>query len=136
MLSCAVSGILFANGVGFFSKPVADPTIVVNQYYSAVEKQDYSTAYSYLAPNRITTNGQAVTQESYTSAAQALDTTKGNVTNYSIGNISYNFDINDHNTETASVTVTVTRANGSSYDVHLKLQQVNVSWIIISSDNI
>ena len=129
VLSCAVCGILFVAGVGFFAKTVAAPALVANQYYSAVEKQDYSTAYSYLNTNLIAQNNQPLTQELYTTAARTLDTAKGTVSNYSVGNISVN-------NNTASVTVSVTRGSTPAYDVQLQLQQVNGTWKITRFDNI
>src|SRR6266702_5372250 len=39
VLSCAVCGILFATGVGFFARTVGAPVTVVDQYYKAIEKQ-------------------------------------------------------------------------------------------------
>src|SRR6266516_425830 len=51
VLSCAVCGVLFVTGVGFFAKTVVGPAITANQYYSAVEKQDYNTAFSYISTN-------------------------------------------------------------------------------------
>ena len=122
-------GILFANGVGFFAKTVAGPAITVDQYYSAVKNQNYNTAYSYISTNMTASNGQALTQELYTTAAQALDTVKGKVTNYSVGSVSTSNNI-------ANVTVSVTRGSASPYDVHLQLQQVNGTWKITSYDNI
>src|SRR6266480_1721205 len=86
VLSCAVCGILFATGAAFFAKTIAEPAIVVNDYYNAVEKQDYSTAYMYIGTNLTASNGQALTQELYTTAAKALDTVKGPVTKYTFGN--------------------------------------------------
>ena len=129
VLSCAVCGILFATGAAFFAKTVVGPAIVVNDYYNAVEKQDYSKAYSYISTNLIAQNNQTLTQELYTTAAKGLDTLKGNVSNYSVGSVSVN-------NNTASVTVSVTRGSASPYDVHLQLQQVNGSWKITSYDNI
>ncbi len=129
VLSCGVCGILFATGVGFFAKTVAGPAITVNQYYSAVEKQDYNTAFSYISTNLTASNGQTLTHELYTTAAQALDTVKGKVTNFSVGSISTSNNV-------ASVTVSVTRGSASPYDVHLQLQQINGSWKITSYDNI
>src|SRR5436190_9928951 len=129
VLSCAVCGILFATGVGFFAKSVALPAITVNQYYSAVEKQDYNTAFSYISTNLTASNGQNLTQELYTTAAQALDSVKGKVTNFSVGNVSTNNNV-------ASVTVSVTRGSAAPYNVHLQLQQINGTWKITSYDNI
>ncbi len=129
VLSCAVCGILFATGAAFFAKTVAGPALVANQYYSAVEKQDYNAAYSYIGTNLTAQNGQALTQELYTTAAQALDTVKGKVSNFTVGNISLN-------SNTSNLTVSVTRGSNPPYDVHLQLQQINGSWKIISYDNI
>jgi len=129
VLSCAACGIFFVAGIGFFAKSVAVPAITVNEYYSAVEKQDYPTAFSYISANLTASNGQNLTQDLYTTAAQALDTVKGKVTNFSVGNVSTTNNV-------ASVTVSVTRANAAPYNVHLQLQQVNGSWKITSYDNI
>ena len=129
VLGCAVCGILFANGVGFFAKTVAGPAITVDQYYTAVKNQDYNAAYSYISPNTTTSTGKTLTQQLYTVAAQGLDTLKGKVTNFSVGSVSTSNNV-------ASVTVSVTRGSDSPYDVHLQLQQVNGSWKIISYDNI
>jgi ABC-type transporter MlaC component len=129
VLSCAVCGIFFVAGIGFFAKTVAGPAITVNQYYSAVEKQDYNTAFSYISTNLTASNGQTLTQQIYTVAAQGLDTVKGKVTNYSDGSISTSNNV-------ASVTVSVTRGSAAPYDVHLQLQQVNGAWKITSYDNI
>ena len=79
----------------------------MSQYYSAVEKQDYNTAYSYISTDLTAANGKALTQQIYTEAAQGLDLLKGKVTNFSVGNISTN-------NNTATVTVSVTRGGGSS----------------------
>jgi hypothetical protein len=129
VLSCAVCGILFVTGAAFFAKTVAGPAIVVNQYYSAVEKQDYNTAFSYMEPGTTTFRGQPITQQVYTLAAQGLDTLPGKVSNYSVGNISLN-------NNSAVVTVSVTRGSTPAYDVQVQLQQVNGSWKIVSFDNI
>lgn len=130
VLSCAVCGISFAAGIGFFAKTVAAPAITVNQYYSAVEKQDYNTAYSYISTNLTASNGQALTQELYTTAARALDGVKGKVTNFTV---QPNISVTNN---TASITVSVTRENTPAYDVHLQLEQVNGTWKITSYDNI
>ena len=129
VLGCGACGILSVAGIGFFAKSVAGPAITVNQYYSAVEKQDYNTAFSYISTNLTASNGQTLTQDLYTTAAQALDTVKGKVTNFSVGSVSTS-------NNTATVTVSVTRANAAPYDVQLQLQQVNGSWKITSYNNI
>jgi hypothetical protein len=131
-LGCATCGILFARGIGplvGIVGSIAGPANTVNQYYNAVERQDYNTAFSYIDQNLTASNGQPLTQQVYTLAAQGLDTLKGKVTNFTVKNITTN------NT-TTNVIVTVTRANAPAYDVHLELQQVNGTWKITSYDNI
>ena len=107
-------------------------TDVANKYYTAIQNQDYATAYSYLDASNITFNNQNLTQGLYTQAAQAVDAQKGKVTSYSITstNVSSSNGVN-----TATFTISVTR-NGSPYDVHLKLQQEGSNWKIVSIDNI
>jgi hypothetical protein len=122
LLGCAICGIASVAGIGFFAKSVAAPALTATQYYNAVQKQDYTTAFSF-------TNLNSLTQDAYTKAAQLLDTAKGPVTSYSIGNVAVN-------NNTASVIVSVTRGSNTPYIVHLQLQQVNGSWKITSFDNI
>jgi len=129
VLSCALCGIFFALGIGFFAKTVAAPTSLVDQYYTSIKNQNYDTAYSYLGPNLTASNGQPLTQNLYTTAAQALDTEQGQVSSFSIPNISVNND-------TASITVSVKRANAPAYDVHLQLRREGGNWKITSYDNI
>jgi NTF2-like N-terminal transpeptidase domain len=129
VLSCGACGILSLAGIGFFAKSLVGPAVTANQYYSAVEKQDYNTAYSYISTNLTATNGQTLTQQIYTAAAQGLDTVRGKVTNFSVGNVSTSNNV-------ANVTVSVTRGSAAPYDVHLQLQQVNGSWKITAYDNI
>ena len=132
MLVCGGCGILFASGVGIFGGivgSIAGPAYTVNQYYNAIEKQDYATAYSYIGTNLTTTNGKTLTKDLYTAAAQAFDLAKGKVSSFSVGNISSSNNV-------TSVTVSVTRANAAPYDVHLQFQQVSGSWKITSYDNI
>ena len=96
-------------------------------YYTAIEAQDYTTAYSYMDSGLVTTSGQALTQDLYTQAAQGRDTRLGKVTSYTIS-----VDPNDPN----SITVSVTRGQGSTYTVHLKFRQAGDGWKITSYDEI
>ena len=129
VLGCGVCGIFSIAGIGFFAKTIAGPAIAVDQYYTAVKNQDYNTAFSYISTNLTASNGQTLTQELYTTAAQALDTVKGKVTNFSVGPPSINNNV-------ATVTVSVTRGGTAPYNVQLQLQQVNGAWKITSYDNI
>jgi NTF2-like N-terminal transpeptidase domain len=127
VLAClGVAGALY---IGVTHNPATD---VANKYYTAIQSQDYATAYSYLDASSITFNNQNLTQSLYTQAAQAVDAQKGKVTSYSITSSNIN---TSNGVNTATFTVSVTR-NGSPYDVHLKLQQEGSNWKIVSIDNI
>ncbi len=129
MLGCAACGIAGYYGFNFAAQAVG-PQITVQQYYQAVQQQDYATAYSYLANDAtVNVNNQSVpvTQEtSYESAAKALDISLGPVTS---------FKPTTNGSDTSHVTVTVTR-NGKSYDVHMVLVKVGNNWKIQSADGI
>ncbi|HLH60114.1 MAG TPA: hypothetical protein VKV20_00415 [Ktedonobacteraceae bacterium] len=101
--------------------------VTAQAYYAAIQAQDYTTAYSYLASGLVTSSGQTLTQDLYTQAATSRDTSLGQVTNFSIA-----ADPNDPN----SITVTVTRAQGSTYTVHLKFTFTSDGWKITSYDEI
>ncbi len=107
-------------------------TNAVNQYYMAVEQQDYATAYTYLDTSGIALNGQSLTQALYIQANQAIDIARGKVSSYAITSTSTN---SNNGVNTAAITVNVTR-NGQSYDVHLQLKQESNGWKIVRTDNI
>ncbi|SRR6266568_2747939 len=101
---------------------------VAGNYYSAIQQQDYTKAYSYLDTSVVTVQGQPATQQGFTLLAQTLDQTKGKVSSFTITGSKVTGG-------TAMVTVKVTR-NGQSYDVHLTLKQEGSDWKITSFDNI
>ncbi len=127
VLACIGGALYYVGTYGGTHNPATD---VANKYYTAIQNQDYATAYSYLDASSITFNNQNLTQSLYTQAAQAVDAQKGKVTSYSITSSNTSNGAN-----TASFTVSVTR-NGSPYDVHLKLQQEGSAWKIVSVDNV
>jgi hypothetical protein len=96
-------------------------------YYAAIQARDYTTAYSYLDSNLVTTTNQPLTSDLYTQAAKGRDTSQGQVTNYTIS-----VDPNDPN----SITVSVTRGQSPPYTVHLKFRQASNGWKITSYDEI
>lgn len=109
---------------------IADETPPAQQaqdYYLAISAQDYSNAYSYLAPNMTASDGTALTQATFTQQAQALDASEGDVTDYTA-----TADPND----ATKVTVQVTRSKGKTYTVHLTFKQGDYQWVISSFDSI
>ncbi len=126
LLACVGGVLLVVNAVTHNGA-----TDVANQYYMAIENQNYTTAFTYLDTSNLTLNGQAFTQDLYVKGAQLFDQQKGKVTAYSITNISLN---SNNGVNTAMLTVRVTR-NGSPYDVHLQLLQESSGWKITSIDS-
>lgn len=106
-------------------------TDVANQYYTAVENQDYNTAFTYLDTSNLTLNGQSLTQSLYIQGAKLFDQAKGKLTAYSISNTSLN---SNNGVSTAMLTVSETR-NGTPYDVHVQLKQESSGWKITSIDS-
>ncbi|WP_052890800.1 DUF4878 domain-containing protein [Thermogemmatispora carboxidivorans] len=117
--------------VGVIAALTASPDSTVNDYYSAIQQQDYSEAYSYLEADTLTIQGKQIspTESSFALAAQTIDQGAGTVTNYSITSSSTNGD-------TATIVVHVTRSSGVAYDVHLQLTKINSEWKITQLDNI
>jgi len=126
LLICGGGGLLLFNFVTHNGA-----TDVANQYYTAIEKQDYNTAFTYLDTSNLTLNGQGLTQSLYIQGAMLIDQTKGKLTAYSITNTSLN---SNNGVNTAMLTVSETR-NGSPYDVHVQLKQESSGWKITSLDN-
>ena len=121
---CIVASIA---GIGLFARTIA-PVGVADSYYNAIKSQNYSTAYTYLDTNLTTSSGQQLTQDVYVQGAQALDTSEGTVSDFTVK--SWNVT-----NSTATVSVTVTRGS-KTYDVHLKLTQEGSDWKITEFDNI
>ena len=110
---------------------LSTPDSTANDYYQAIEEQNYSQAYSYLAIDTLTVKGEKIsaTQERFALAAETLDQEVGTVTSHSIKSSSTSGD-------TATVVVHVTRSSGVSYDVHLELTKIDGQWKITRLDNL
>ncbi len=115
-------------------RPVARPSIIVDQYYSAIRHQDYARAYRFLDASLTST----ITQEQFTKMAQEQDAAYGPVSSYVIspGLVTTPLPgeplplVTLASNPAENVTVTVTRAHGPSYTVHLQGQQVGKDWKI------
>jgi hypothetical protein len=123
-LVCILGTVLLALGVGFAVKTIGGPTIASDQYYTAIKNQDYATAYTYLGSHLKT----VFSQETFTQLAQERDTTAGKVIRYSYTNIPTG--------DPASVNLTVTRANGTTYTVQLEMRQEAGVWKVTTFDRI
>ncbi len=124
-LVCIVGAALLAWGaVGAFTTYYNSSLRASDMYYSAIKTQDYGTAYSYLGSHLHT----VYSQQAFTQTAQQQDAVAGKVSSFSMPN----FPTGDP----AYITLTVTRANGTSYDVHLELRQEGGAWKVTAFDRI
>lgn len=123
-LLCVLGTALLALGVGFAVKTVGGPTIASDQYYTALRNQDYATAYSYLDSHLKT----VFSQEAFTQMAQQRDADDGRVSHYAYTNVPTG--------DPATVNLTVTRANGTTYTVNLEMRQEGGAWKVTAFDRI
>ena len=124
-LLCILGGTLLALGAGWaVTTYYNSPLRASDMYYSAIKTQDYGTAYTYLGSGLQT----EYSQQTFTQAAQQQDAALGRVSRFGMTNIPTG--------DPAYVTLTVTRANGTTYDVHLELRQEGGAWKITAFDRI
>jgi hypothetical protein len=113
---------------------VGDAINASGQYYKAIQRHDYTSAYNSLNRNAtITVHSRPVLMNSVdtlATASSALDTQDGMISSYTAtdGNFEQGRNIVD-------LTMKVTRT-GQSYDVHLKLELVGSGWKILSADGV
>jgi hypothetical protein len=141
----AVLGIAAILGIGnglLALGPVAIPSVIVDQYYSALRNHDYAQAYRSLDVSLMA----SLTQQQFTAMAEERDATDGAVSRYRIApdiattttplpgeplpEVSFTRNPAEH------VIVTVLRANGSMYPVHLQVRKVGKKWKITAFDRI
>ncbi len=123
-----IGGIVLAVGRSSFTgsaiKTIAGPTIVADQYYTAIRNRDYTKAYTYWDSNE----QKVYPLEMFTSESQLVDKQLGIVTHYTIAS-----QVQYPDNNKAIVTLTATRSGGSQ-TVQLHLLQVGSEWKIISSE--
>ena len=96
-----------------------DISKVASSYYQAIEKQNYSLAYTYLDPTETKLSHAAFAQE-----AMAQDTGGGRLQSYTIAVFP------------PMVVMTNMRVNIGPYHVHLQFKQEGGIWKIVSLDGI
>jgi hypothetical protein len=123
-LVCIIGSGLLIWRIGSALNTFGGPTIESDQYYTAIRDQDYTRAYSFLGSDLRSGLGQ----EAFTRQAQQQDAAYGSVSKFSYANVPVG--------EPADVTLTVIRANETSYTVHLKMRQEGGAWKITAFDRI
>jgi hypothetical protein len=125
VLSCAVCGLVFA-GVIKIGTQVAGPALAISSYYEDLKTQNYAQAYTYLDPQLLIVQGQAVTVDLYTSAEETIDEQFGPVNNFSLTNIQVQND---------SATIAVRETRTQTRDITYTLQRVGNNWKISGVKN-
>jgi hypothetical protein len=118
---CIIGGALVAD---FAVSSIGGPTIASDQYYTSLRDQNYARAYSYLGSDL----RARLSHRAFTQMAQQRDAVEGRVTHYSYQNIPVG--------SSTPVTLTVTRADGITYTVHLEMRQEGGAWKISAFDRI
>jgi hypothetical protein len=123
-------------------RPVARPTMIVDQYYSVMRDHDYTQAYRFLDGSLTA----SLTQEQFTQMAKACEAAEGVISTYSVapdlavtatplaGEPLPLVTFTRHPEE--NVIVQVRRANGTAYPVHLQIRRVGKRWAISAFDRI
>jgi hypothetical protein len=121
---CIIGGGLLIWGIGSAINSYGGPTIASDQYYNAIRDQNFARAYTFLGSDL----KAGLSQEAFTQQAQQQDTTYGRVSEFSYANVPIG--------DPANATLTVTRANGTTYTVHLEMRQEGGAWKITAFDRI
>ena len=106
---------------------------VVNDFYSNLQAENYSAAYSDLAPR-----GQIIslTQAQFTAQARKLDGQYGPVASFVLAQPSYTIDSNSGTNLTSfTITVNVKRTH-LNYSALLTVNKINGSWKITEYDHL
>ncbi len=109
---------------GWLIGTAGGPSIAADQYYTAIKSQNYANAYGHLGAQL----RQSLSQQAYTQQAQARDAADGIVTKFAYTTIPMG--------DPADLTISVTRAGGSTYTMHLRLAKESGVWRVISFDGI
>jgi hypothetical protein len=112
---------------------VSGSLTVVDDFYSNLQAENYSAAYSDLAPR-----GQIIglTQAQFTSQASKLDGQYGPITSFVLGQPSFSTSSNSQPDLTRfTVTVDIKRTR-LSYTVLLTVNKINGTWKIIEYDRL
>ncbi|TMD57864.1 MAG: ABC transporter substrate-binding protein [Chloroflexi bacterium] len=123
-LVCTLGAALLAFGLGIAINTYGSPTIASDQYYTAIKNQDDAAAYSYLGSHLKT----VYSQQAFTQLAQQQDAIEGRVSHYAYANTPTG--------DPATVILTVTRANGTPYTVHLQMRQEAGTWKVTAFDRV
>jgi hypothetical protein len=112
--------------VWLFPGGVSAPARVVNDFYAALERQDYTAAFECLDLSMSMFPGQTVTRAEFIKRAQTSDAERGVIVNYTLASV-------QANPSKRLYTIKVTRRSGA-YRARLQLVGQGSHWKIVSFD--
>ena len=113
------------------------PATVVHQFYTALEIQDYTTAFQYLDLSIGTPWGQMMAPDQFMEKAQAEFINKAQEHDAQNGKIThYAFTRVQASPSRRIYTIKVTRLSGDSYSTRLRLMKQGNNWKIVSFDRL
>jgi hypothetical protein len=124
ILVLVIAGAVATSILLLATSPSQAVNTVVQDYYNAVERQDYATAYTYMTHQIRTSSGQLQTLSlaAYTRSSLSLDQAAGTLTAYTISTTSITKGI-------ATVIVDRTRG-GRIEEISVEVEQVGGNWKI------
>lgn len=109
------------------STPASVPstvTVVIQDYYKAIEKHDYTKAYSYVEANGATANGQKLTLTVLKQMATEIEDAEGPIQSFNVAAFP------------SEVVMTIVRQKLGPYHTHIQVKQVGGTWKITSIDRV
>jgi hypothetical protein len=116
VLVLVIAGAVTTTILLLVTSPSQAVNTVVQDYYNAVERQDYAMAYTYVNHQ----SGQFQTLAAYSKSSLSLDQTAGTLTAYTISSTSITNGI-------ATVIVDRTRG-GNTAEIFVEVQQIGGNW--------
>ncbi len=104
---------------------VKDNGPIPARYSEALRTQNYALSYAYLAPNA-KINGQTLGQAAFIEKAAQADARNGSITGY---------NLTENKNDQSQATLKIQRSK-QSYDVHLRLIQLDNRWVISEADGL
>lgn len=133
LASCGLCGWATYSIFSSTYQQVSGSLTVVNDYYAAIQTQNYHAAYADLAPQD---SISGLTETQFTQQAQSRDSQNGRVLSYTPGQPTYSTNTNTGpDLSRFTITVTVQRAK-LNYVVLLTIQKVGNTWKITDFDRI
>jgi hypothetical protein len=133
LLSCSLCGWATYSLFTSTLQQISGSLHVANDYYHAVQAQNYDAAYGDLAPQG---DISGLTLSAFTQQAQQRDNVAGPVLSYDTGQPAYGANATTGTDPSRlTVTVDVTRKH-TSYTALLTLRQIGNAWKIVDFDRI